>query len=184
MFIVSHMLTNAYCIILRILMSELISRREVESILSRTHRRERRLERRPILRAVRAACGRRLRRSGSCLSGRGSYAGQHQPDRRARREHDGHRRRRPAYRQRASRSRVITARLRGGGLRRAVVATDRASAHADYDNGARLHGSARWARDDVRATRCVDKELGDRVKSAPEAPHPAGRIFMHTAHIW
>src|SRR5919107_3634490 len=39
MLIVSHMLINACCTKCDILMSELISRREVEPILSRTHRR-------------------------------------------------------------------------------------------------------------------------------------------------
>src|SRR5215217_6979390 len=69
MLIVSHMLIDAYCSTFRIPMSELISRREVELVLSRTH-------------------------------------GRHQPDRRSRREHDGHRRQRSAHRQRASRARV------------------------------------------------------------------------------
>jgi hypothetical protein len=42
---------------------------------TRTHRQRDRLERRAILRALRAARGRRLRRCGSCLSGRGRDAG-------------------------------------------------------------------------------------------------------------
>ena len=67
----------------------------------------------------------------------------------------------------------------------AVVAADPASADADRDNGAvALYGAPRYGRADERAARCVDKELGDRVLSAPEAPHPTGRIFMHTAYIW
>jgi hypothetical protein len=37
----------------------------------------------------------------------------------------------------------FTARLRGGGLRKAVVATDSASVDVDYDNGTALHG---WTR--------------------------------------
>src|SRR5215212_9605858 len=82
MLIVSHMLINAHCITLRILMGELISRCEVGPILSRPHRREHRLGRRPILRVVRTSRGRRPRRSGSCLWVRRRDAGQHQPDRR------------------------------------------------------------------------------------------------------
>jgi len=38
----------------------------------------------------------------------------------------------------------------------AVVATDPASVDVDYDNGVRVHGSARFRRRDERATRRVD----------------------------
>jgi hypothetical protein len=71
MLIVSHMLIAAHCITSRILMSELISLREVEPILSRPHRRGHRLERRPILRAIWAARGR------ACRARRNLYAAAH-----------------------------------------------------------------------------------------------------------